>query len=295
VVVSSDTLEHVPPEEREGFISELVRVSKDCVVLAAPFADANVSAAEQILYDFIKNRLDYAHEFLLEHREHGLPRLERVEGFLKAKGWHFCVIPNGYLYSWLLMMLTSFYVQSLPDFKPLAARINAFYNATFYESDNVSPSYRKAIVISKRGRDLTAISRRYGEGQSDPARTALKLGLTQLFLSTLQLEQQKELHVLVQHNLNLERTIQARDEQIIDLRQHAHNLENLVKEKEWQLERVTKDRDEQVRSLRQHARNLEGIIKSRDEHIANLEQELSSYKQTIFYKIYARMKRLKEG
>jgi len=65
-------------------------------------------------------------------------------------------------------------------------------------------------------------------------------------------------------------------------------LENLVKEKEWQLERVTKDRDEQVRSLRQHAHNLEEIIRAR-------EEELSAYKQTIFYKIYGRMKRLKGG
>ena len=142
--------------------------------------------------------------------------------------------------------------------------------------------------MSKKGRDLAAISRRYGERQSDPARAALKLGLTQLFLSTLQLEQQKELHALVQHNLNLERTIQARDEQIIDLRQHAHNLETIIKEKEWELERVITARDEQVRGLQQHARNLEELPRSR-------EEELSAYKQTIFYKIYGRMKRLKGG
>jgi len=189
-------------------------------------------------------------------------------------------------------------VQSLPDFKPLAARINAFYNATFYESDNISPSYRRAIVISKRGRDLSAISQRYGESRGDSARAALRLGLTQLFLSTLQLEQQKELRVLTQRNLdleqhtrNLEEIIKARDEHIANLEQHAHNLEEIIKA-----------RDEHIANLEQHAHNLEEIIKSRDEHIANLEallrareEELSTYKKTIFYKIYARMKRLREG
>jgi len=115
VVVSVDKLEHVPPEERERFISELVRVSRDCVVLAAPFADADVLVAEQLLYNFVKNELGYSHECLKEHLKYGLPCWEDIESFLKAKGLRYSAIPNGYLYNWLFMMLVSFYIRSLPD------------------------------------------------------------------------------------------------------------------------------------------------------------------------------------
>jgi len=117
--------------------------------------------------------------------------------------------------------------------------------------------------MSKKGRDLAAISRRYGERQSDPARAALKLGLADLFVSIISLEQQKELRALTQRNLDLE--------------QHAHNLEEIIRA-----------RDEHIANLEQHARNLEKLLQARQE-------ELSAYKQTIFYRICARMKRLKEG
>ena len=59
-----------------------------------------------------------------------------------------------------------------------------------------------------------------------------------------------------------------------------------------------------IASLEQHARNLQAVIQARDEHIAglqqharnleeiraNLEAELAAYQQTIFYKLYARLR-----
>ena len=196
VVVSSDTLEHVPPEEREGFISELVRVSRDCVVLAAPFADAHVSAAERILYDFIESELGYSHKFLKEHLEHGLPRWEDIERFLKANGLHYSVIPNGYLYNWLFMMLVSFYIRSLPDHRASEAQVNTFYNAHFYESDNASPGYRKVIIISKGAQDVEVISRKYTDGARNPVSAAVKTELIELLATVIGLEQRARIEEL---------------------------------------------------------------------------------------------------
>lgn len=315
VVVSVDTLEHVPPERREGFLGELLRVSRDYLILAGPFADANVSAAERILYDFVKNRLDYAHAFLEEHRKHGLPRWERVKDFLEAEGLRYGTASNGYLYNWLFMMLASSYVQSLPDPGPLMTRLNAFYNSTFYEGDNISPSYRKVVVISKGGGDVEALCRQYARGKGDAASSALKLGLANLFISTIGLEQQKGLRALAEHNFNLEQTVQARDEQIRSLQQHAHNLETTIKEKDFQvidlkrhLERVTKARDEHIRNLEgvikarderiadleQHARNLEKIREENSRHIADLEAELSEYKRTLFFRLYSALEHFRK-
>jgi len=196
VVVSLDTLEHVPPEEREGFISELVRVSRDCVILAAPFAYANVSAAEQILYDFIESELGYSYKFLREHLEYGLPRWEDVERFLKANGLHYSAIPNGYLYNWLFMMLASFYIRSLPDHWALQAGVNAFYNAHFYKGDNAPPSYRKVVIISKGAKDVEIIPRKYGSGKRNLGGVAVKAGLADLLAVAIGLEQQARIEEL---------------------------------------------------------------------------------------------------
>jgi len=196
VVVSSDTLEHVPPEEREGFISELVRVSRDCVVLAAPFADADVLVAEQILYEFVKNELGYSHKCLKEHLEYGLPRWRDMEGLLKAKGLRYSAIPNGYLYHWLFMMLASFYIRSLPNSRVVEAKVNAFYNAHFYESDNAPPGYRKVIIISKGAKEVEAMSYKYRGRAGNPVSAAVKAELINLLAVAIGLEQQARIEEL---------------------------------------------------------------------------------------------------
>ncbi|MFQ5815793.1 MAG: hypothetical protein ACE5G7_04775, partial [Candidatus Hydrothermarchaeaceae archaeon] len=273
--------------------------------------------------DFVKNRLDYAHAFLEEHRKYGLPQWEEVRDFLEAEGLRYGTAPNGYLYNWLFMMLASSYVQSLPDPAPLMTRFNAFYNSTFYEGDNISPSYRKVVVVSRGGGDVEAVCREYAQVKSDVASSALKLGLANLLISTIGLEQQKELRALAEHNLNLERTVQARDEQIRSLQQHAHNLETMIKEKDFEitdlkrhLERVTEAkedhirdlegvinaRDERIADLEQHARNLEEIKEENSRHIANLEallkareDELSEYKRTLFFRLYSALEHFRKG
>lgn len=309
VVVSVDTLEHVPPEERERFLEGLIKVSRDYVILAGPFADANVSAAERILYDFVKNRLDYAHAFLEEHRKYGLPQWEEVKDFLEARGLRYGTAPNGYLYNWLFMMLASSYVQSLPDPGPLMTKLNAFYNSTFYEGDNISPSYREVVVISKSGRDLGTVCRKYTQVKSDVASSALKLGLANLLISTIGLEQQKESHALAEHNFNLERTVQARDEQIRSLQQHAHNLETMIREKGFEITDLKRHLERVTEAKEGHIRNLDGVIKARDERIADLEQharnlekilkaredELSEYKRTLFFRLYSALERFGRG
>jgi len=196
VVVSVDKLEHVPPEEREGFISELVRVSKDCVVLAAPFADADVLVAEQILYDFVKNALGYSHECLREHLKYGLPRWRDIESFLKARELRYSAIPNGYLYNWLFMMLVSFYIRSLPNPRAVEAKVNAFYNAHFYESDNAPPGYRKVIIISKRARDMEVISHKCASGARNPMSAAVQGELINLLVNVISLKQQARIEEL---------------------------------------------------------------------------------------------------
>jgi len=66
---------------------------------------------------------------------------------------------------------------------------------------------------------------------------------------------------------------------IAGLEQHARNLEAVIQA-----------RDEHIAGLQQHARNLEEIRHDLGQHIANLEAERAAYQQTIFYKLYARLR-----
>ena len=53
LVVTCETLEHVPPPSRSAFVSELLRVASHCVALIAPF-----NSAHSRLADLLTGRLD---------------------------------------------------------------------------------------------------------------------------------------------------------------------------------------------------------------------------------------------
>ena len=76
-ITSCDVLEHVPPEARAAHIAELVRVAGQRVVLCFPAWSPEKEAAELRLHAALAE-LDVRFDFLDEHLEHGLPRVEDV-------------------------------------------------------------------------------------------------------------------------------------------------------------------------------------------------------------------------
>ncbi|MCC6548117.1 methyltransferase domain-containing protein [Candidatus Sumerlaeota bacterium] len=79
-VVSIDTFEHVPPAERELFLSELCRVSGGVVILAAPFHHDSVATVEQLLDTTHQKLFNVPHPWLHEHVQNGLPQLMKTIG-----------------------------------------------------------------------------------------------------------------------------------------------------------------------------------------------------------------------
>ena len=148
LVVSSDTFEHVPPAHRARFLHELLRVSRDAVILGAPFDQPGVRAAEAVLREVIREKYAGYH-FIEEHDEHGLPDLAWTVGLLHEAGYATTELPNGYLYHWLPMLALYFALQWRSPYEPLFARLNQFYNATLYHGDNRAPSYRTTIVACR--------------------------------------------------------------------------------------------------------------------------------------------------
>jgi len=195
VVVSCDTLEHVPPERRQAFLDELLRVARRYVVLAAPFDNEDTRLAEQIFHDLHLRRLGAVQPQLCEHRLHGLPDLQALRQDLESRGLPYVVFPSGYLYNWLLMMIIKDHVLSLPNSTTVHTAIDRLYNRHFFASDQRAPAYRHVLVVSLQGEDevLKRVAQRFsGPGESSPWEAVGKAGLAQFLLQLIALKDQSQ-------------------------------------------------------------------------------------------------------
>jgi hypothetical protein len=155
VVVSTDTLEHVPVPERRTFVHELLRVAKFYVILTGPFAHPHSQLAEQIVYDFFRQAVGIEHRWLKEHLDNGLPDLDECLSWIADSSLSYVVFPSGYVYHWLPMMLIQGYLSTFPENPHLNSTFNTIYNFSFFESDHQQPGYRQVVVVSKENDDRT--------------------------------------------------------------------------------------------------------------------------------------------
>ena len=73
VVVSLDTLEHVPPAGRGHFMTECARVARRTLLVAAPYGAPGHSAYEEKLDNLYRDVHGEYHRWLHEHVLNGLP------------------------------------------------------------------------------------------------------------------------------------------------------------------------------------------------------------------------------
>src|SRR4051794_10291901 len=149
IVVSADTLEHIPRPRREAFWHELLRVARHGVILLAPFGNPEVEAAEALLFEYIKTDLEAEHQQLKEHRDYGLPVLAEWSQFLDGAGYVQRSYPTGYLHAWIGMMLIK-HVLLRVDPGPAAQHlVDLYYNRSFFATERREPAYRHLIVVEK--------------------------------------------------------------------------------------------------------------------------------------------------
>lgn len=236
VVISLDTLEHVPPGRRSDFCSELRRVTKDLVVLSAPFADPQVELAEEALNSFVRARFgDFP--TLDEHSEHGLPDLGFATEALGSDGFSVDVLPSGYLPRWLLGML--FHHELLASGLPELPQIHAFYNATVSELDNRAPSYRK-VIVAARARPQSEITDVLESLRSEGSEPAGQVALGSIASAVLARRLPGGTLPAVSH---LEGVISAQERQLADMERQIADREAHISELRATVERLTKERD----------------------------------------------------
>lgn len=94
IVVAADVLEHVPFEDRETFILELLRLARRKVVFSYP--TEKVAVFEKFALSLVPG-----HRWLKEHVETGLPAKKDVDAVLDGAGIPYAVKYNHGLASWL--------------------------------------------------------------------------------------------------------------------------------------------------------------------------------------------------
>ena len=83
IVVSLDTIEHVPASKRPQFLSEALRVAKKEIIIAAPMGtSAHQQAEANLLKNYPQDR------YLQEHVKYGLPTLIDIKDWVKVLPRH---------------------------------------------------------------------------------------------------------------------------------------------------------------------------------------------------------------
>ena len=147
-VISVDVLEHIPPEKREAFIRELVRVGRKMVCLVFPCYSKEAVRAEKELESYFRKKFGLESEFLTEHRQYGLPKFEEVNRIAKKMNLPYLAYPSSHVFRWFMMMAATYTLDYFyPDSEKLSQGLHLAYNTCFYPRDNREPSYRKLVLL----------------------------------------------------------------------------------------------------------------------------------------------------
>jgi hypothetical protein len=154
IVLSTDTLEHVDPGERENFISEMIRLARRFAIIAAPFDSPAVRFADEKTAELHHIIFDKPHPWLHQHINQGLPQMQWLASYLTSAELPRVVIPNGYLTTWFLLRGLEMILTLFPNTSQIAADFHPVFNRLWARSEPHEPSYRKVFLISTTGEPI---------------------------------------------------------------------------------------------------------------------------------------------
>jgi hypothetical protein len=169
---SVDVLEHVPPAARATVLAQVMRVSRQIAVIAAPFRSPVIDRAEGLVSAFIRDACGYDQGQLREHRELGWPDLDAAIAAFESAGWHVRVFGYGSVWTWVLMMVDKHALQAMAGSKRVQVALDRAFNETRFAGDREAPCYRQFVVAARRSDDpvLAFVERAYGAITPDALR-----------------------------------------------------------------------------------------------------------------------------
>jgi hypothetical protein len=149
-VVAVDTLEHIPPGERDAFLDTMIGCARTGIALSGPYSeDAAASAVDCVVNSTYKRKTGDDYSWLVEHGEYGLPALAGVRQKLTDAGFQVSVFGNGHA-PWLEALLP-LYVCFLDEAEHLSLlqELSAGFNEQLYRYDHLEPVYRRIVVAHR--------------------------------------------------------------------------------------------------------------------------------------------------
>ncbi len=129
IVVSFDTLEHIPGRDRAAFLKELTRVARRAVYITYPRAASR--DAQWLVWQLTRN------QYLEDHFRMGLPDDDEMSAIFAGLGCDAVLHPHSYLGSFIAMMLV-LHKASEDDF----LRLNQFFNRNYADGETFEPALR---------------------------------------------------------------------------------------------------------------------------------------------------------
>jgi GT2 family glycosyltransferase len=162
IVTSHDTLEHLPPDGRPAFLSELFRVARRFVIVNGPVSTPETVWAEQRLSSFLERVTGATSQYLEEHRHLGLPETQEIERVLSGAGLPYMEIQNGNLWVWLALNAVKNYFRSVTGNPDMERIVDETANRVLCMRDIRGTRYRSAYVVAmeEQGEPTLGLARR---------------------------------------------------------------------------------------------------------------------------------------
>lgn len=267
LVSAMDTLEHIPAHRRALFVTELMRVSSNGVVIAGPVKTPLTELSEQILDQVIQKLFHAQHPALVEHLMFGLPEADEIRSWLTSGGMRYIEFPDGFLLNWLFMMIIKHHLMTLEDPVPLQHEFDRFYNTMAGAEDRREPAYRHVFVATKQDSVVALELDHFYTGRPQSVQNLqYPLEMTNLLLA--------------RESLKLSRQIQdlfLTQPTWFELHELAQDRFNLIQEKDH----VISQQFDMITGKDAIITDLDGGIRSKDEQIKTLNQEISCLKSEI--------------
>lgn len=263
VVVSLDTLEHVARTRRAGFVKELARVTRDALLLTAPFDGPQVAEAESILDGFLRHRLKMDHRFLGEHLEHGLPDRPSTSRAIARLVGPVVAVPNGCLDRWLLMMGLSFYLDADPNLAELKRQVSAYYNRSYYRSDNAEPAYR--YLLAARRPPAAALDPADLAAPGEARRSDFTAMVALMEVTGIDLLKEAYGSIAV-----LQQQLGSKDVHAANLKAERDHRQRVIENLQAEIVR----RQERIEALKQEAQSASDALKERSRRLLELNHAL---------------------
>jgi GT2 family glycosyltransferase len=272
VVISSDLYEHIPREDRLKTVSEMLRLSKNFIVLGAPFYSKEVEEAERRAYDFFLKNAGEPHPWLKEHIENGLPLRDELESFLIEKGYEFHILGTNNISNWLLLQFFIFYAYNYGIHREKVSKVYRYYNENFVDlGDFLEPTYRKIYLIGECGTLPTIEPELKIDKSVDGSKRQTLLSL--VFDAIGEDNIGKKTHIL-----NLDGIISGLEGELEVKEKEIDGINTLVEEKEnhiLKLDGIISGLEGELEVKEKEIDGINTLVEEKENHILNLDGIIS--------------------